>query len=122
MLVIIVRTLRLHWKGAHILMVTSLMIPKIYGQLPLHPTNKQHSMLFPGLSQRAISQLDKHSEELALQRVNNPVISTLESIFCFIKRNIPELYKPWTSTSSNHSTLIGAPPFIVISRHGVVLY
>ena len=76
-------------------------------------------MLFPGLSQCAISQLDKQSEELALQKVNDPLISTLESIFCFIKRNIPEL---WTSTSSNHSSLIGVPLFIVINRHGVVLY
>ena len=77
-------------------------------------------MLFQGLSQRAVSQLDKHSEELAFQRVNDPVISTLESIFCFTKRNISDLYKPWTSTSSNHSTLTRAPRFIVISRHGVV--
>ena len=67
---------------------------------------QQHSMLFQGLSQSALSQLDEHSEELALQRVSDPVISTLESIFCFIKTDIPELYKPWTSTSSNHSTLI----------------
>ena len=94
------------------------MIPKIYGQLPVHSTNKQHNMLFAGFSQRAISQLDKHSEELALQKVNDSVISTLESIFCFIERNILE---QWTSPSSNHSTLIGAPLFIVISRHGVVL-
>ena len=83
---------------------------------------QQHSTIFEGLSQRAFSQLDKHSEELALQRVSDPVISTLESIFCLIKTDIPELYKPWTSTFSNHSTLIGAPLFIVISRHGVVSY
>ena len=50
------------------------------------------------------------------------MISTLESIFCFIKTDIPELYKPWTSTFSNHSTLIGAQLFIVISRHGAVFY
>ena len=81
---------------------------------------QQHSMIFQGLSKRALSQLDKHSE--ALQRVSDPVISTLESIFCFIKTDIPELYKPWTSTSSNHSTLIGDPLFIVISRHGVAFY
>ena len=79
-------------------------------------------MLFKGLSQRALSLLDKHSEELAMQRVSDPVISTLESIFCFIKTDIPELHKPWTSTSSNHSTLIGAPLLTVISRHGVVFY
>ena len=77
-------------------------------------------MIFQGLSQRTLSQLDKHSEELALQRVSDPVISTLESIFCFIKTDIPKLYKPWTSTSLNYSTLIGVPLFIVISRHGVV--
>ena len=97
------------------------MIPKIYGELPVRTSNKQqHSMIFQGLSKRALSQLDKHSE--ALQRVSDPVISTLESIFCFIKTDIPELYKPWTSTSSNHSTLIGDPLFIVISRHGVAFY
>ena len=49
---------------------------------------QQHSMIFRGLSQRALSQLDKHSEELALQRVSDPVISTLENIFCFIKTDI----------------------------------
>ena len=69
---------------------------------------QQHSMIFRGLSQPALSQLDKHSAELALQIVSDPMISTLESIFCFIKTDIPDLYKPWTSTSSNHSTLIGA--------------
>ena len=74
-------------------------------------------MLFQVLSQRTLAQLDKHSEELALQRENDPVISTLESIFCFINTNIPKFDKPWTSTSSNHSTLIEAPLFIVISRH-----
>ena len=68
---------------------------------------QQHRMIFQGLSQRALSQLDKHCEELALQKVSDPVISTHESIFCFIKTDIPDLYKPWTSTSSNHSTLIG---------------
>ena len=55
---------------------------------------QQHSMLFQGLSQRALSQLNKHSEELALKRVSDPVISTLESIICFTKTDIPELYKP----------------------------
>ena len=47
-------------------------------------SNEQHSMIFQGLSQRALSQLDKHREELALQRVSDPVISTLESIFCLM--------------------------------------
>ena len=88
----------------------------------VHPTNNNIVCLFQGLSQRALSQLDKNSEELALQRVSDPVISALESIFCFIKTVIPELYKPWTSTSSYHSTLIEAPLFIVISKHGVVFY
>ena len=47
-------------------------------------SNEQHSMIFQGLSQRALSQLDKHSEELALQRVSDPVISNPEIIFCFM--------------------------------------
>ena len=85
-------------------------------------SNKQHSMLFQGLSQYARLQLDRHIKELALQRVSDSVISTLESIFCFIKTDIPELYKPWTSSSSNHSTLIGAPLFILIGSDGDVLY
>ena len=55
--------------------------------------------------------------------MSDPVISTHESIFCFTKTDIPELYKPWTSSNSaNQSTLIGAPLFILISRHGVVFY
>ena len=82
---------------------------------------QQHSvLLFQGLSQPACSQLNKHGEELALQTVSDPVISTLESIFCFTKTDIPELYKPWTSTSSNHSTLLGDQLFIAINRHGAV--
>ena len=55
---------------------------------------QQHSMIFQGLSQSTLSHLDKNSEEPALQRVSDPVISTLESIFCFIKTDIPELCKP----------------------------
>ena len=79
--------------------------------------DQQHGMLlFQDLSQRTLSQLNKHNEELALQKVSDPVISTLESIFCFTETDIPELYKPWTSTSSNHSTLIGASLFIVINK------
>ena len=46
---------------------------------------QQHSMIFQGLSQLALSQLYSHFEEFALQRMSGPVISTLESIFCFIK-------------------------------------
>ena len=33
---------------------------------------QQHSMIFQGLSQCTLSQLDKDSEELALQRVSDP--------------------------------------------------
>ena len=84
MLVIILRTFRFHWKGAHIVMAT-------YDSKDLwidaYTSNKQqHSLLFQGLSQYARLQLDRHSEELVLLRVSDPVISTLESIFCFIKR------------------------------------
>ena len=46
---------------------------------------QQHSMIFQGLSQLALSQFYIHFEEFALQRMSDPVISTLESIFCFIK-------------------------------------
>ena len=48
---------------------------------------QQHIILIQGLSQHALPQLDKHSEERALQRVNDPVISSRDSIFCFIKKN-----------------------------------
>ena len=77
---------------------------------------QQIETLFKGLSPRALSQIDKHSEELALQRVSDQVISTVESVCSFVKTDIPELYKPWTSTSSNHSTIIGTPLFICISK------
>ena len=42
---------------------------------------QQQSMLFQGLSQRPLSQLYKHTEELALQKMSNPVIPIIESIF-----------------------------------------
>ena len=48
-------------------------------------TEQQHNMIFQGLSQLALSQLYSHFEEFALQRTSDPVISTLECIFCFIK-------------------------------------
>ena len=83
---------------------------------------KQVEILFKGLSQRAFSQIDKHSEELALQRVSDQVISTVDSICSFAKTDIPKLYKPWTSKSSNHSSLIGTPLFICISKRGLVFY
>ena len=76
---------------------------------------EQVETLFKGLSQHALSQIDKHSEEFALQRVSDQVISTVDSICSFVKTDIPELYKPWTSTSSNHSSLTGTPLFICIT-------
>ena len=55
---------------------------------------QQHSMLFQCYSQHALFQLNKHSEETALQRVIDPVISTLESIFCFTKRIFSRFISP----------------------------
>ena len=84
-----------YWKAAHILMATLLITDSKHLWIAACTSNEQqHSMIFQDLSQRALSQLDKHSEELELQRVSDPVISTLESIFCFIKTDILELYKP----------------------------
>ena len=77
---------------------------------------EQVETLFKGLPQPALSQIDKHSEELALQRVSDQVISTVDSICSFVKTDISELYKPWTSTSSNPSSLIGTPLFIWFSK------
>ena len=81
MLVIILRTLRLHWKGAHILMATFTYDSKDLWIAACASNERQHSMLFQCLSQRLLLQLDKHNEELALQRVSDPLKSTLESIF-----------------------------------------
>ena len=50
---------------------------------------QQHNIIFQGLSECTLSQLDKQSEELASQRVSDPLIS--KSIFCFVKTDIPEL-------------------------------
>ena len=82
----------------------------------------QQRFLSEGLSSRALSQLDKHSEELALQRVSQPVIDVLNSIGYCLRTDVSELYKPWTSTSSDHSSLIGTPLFLCISRRSVVFY
>ena len=72
---------------------------------------EQVETLFKGLSRRALSQIDKHSEELALQRVSDQVISTVDSIFSFVKTDIPELYKPWRQTIQ---ALLGLPCLIVL--------
>ena len=39
-----------------------------------------------------------------------------------LRTDVPELYKPWSSTSSDHSTAVGTPLFICISRRGVVFH
>ena len=50
------------------------------------------------------------------------MIDVLNSIGYCLRTDVPELYKPWTSTSSDHSSLIGTPLFLCISRRGVVFY
>ena len=72
--------------------------------------------VFEGLTHRASTQKDKHSEELALQRVSTPVVDLLKNIPVLVKTDIPELYKPWACSSES----IGTPLFIMISRKGVV--
>ena len=121
MLAITSRMLRFHWRGTHFDGSYTYDSKDLWVAASTSE-EEQVETLFKGLLQCALSQIDKHSEELALQRISDQVISTVDSIFSFVKTDIPELYKPWTSTSSNHSSLVGTPLFICISKRGVVFY
>ena len=70
-----------------------------------------------GLQHRAVLQYDKHSCELSLQRVSDPVIDDLIETKHLLKTVIPEMRRSWFA--DNHEKT-GKPLFVTISKEGVV--
>ena len=75
--------------------------------------------MLKGVSHKAISQLDKHSDEQSLQRVSESVINACGEVEKLVRTDIPELRRPWFA--EDHSG-ISSPLFLVISKAGVVYY
>ena len=48
-----------------------------------------------GLSHTALCQLDKHSDEQALKRVNSNVINACIEVASLVKTDVHELRRPW---------------------------
>ena len=69
-----------------------------------------------GLSHTALCQLDKHSDEQALQRVSTNVINACIEVASLVKTDVPELRKLWFS--SGHEK-IGSVLFVTVSLEGV---
>ena len=72
-----------------------------------------------GLSHTALFQLDKHSDEQALQRVNSNVINACTEVASLVKTDVLELRRPWFS--SGHEK-IGSVIFVTVSLEGVVFF
>ena len=58
-------------------------------------------LMSQGVSHKAIAQLDKHSDEQILQRVNESLTTACTQVGVMVRTDIPELRKPWLS--ENHS-------------------
>ena len=69
-----------------------------------------------GLSHAALGQLDKHSDEHALQRVSTNVIEACTATRSLLRTDVPDLVKPWFS--SDHEKIV-SPLFITVSTEGV---
>ena len=72
-----------------------------------------------GVAHGTLAQLDKHSDEQALQRISKPVTEACLEVDTIVRTDIPELRRPWFA--ENHSDVI-SPLFIIVSRFGVVFY
>ena len=70
-----------------------------------------------GVAYGTLAQLEKDSDEHALQRIIAQVTESWAEVDSMIKTNIPELRRPWFV--ENHSDVL-SPWFIVISRLRVV--
>ena len=72
-----------------------------------------------GLSHTALCQLDKHSDEQALQRVSTNVINACIEEASLVKTDVSELRRPWFS--SGHEK-IGSVLFVTVSLEGVMFF
>ena len=66
-----------------------------------------------GVAHGALTQLDKHSDEQALQRISKPVTEACLEVDTIVKTDISELRRSWFA--ENHSDMI-SHLFIIVSR------
>ena len=69
------------------------------------------------LSHAALGQLDKHSDEHALQRVSSSVIEGCSSVSSIVRTEVPDLLHPWFA--SNHEA-VSSPLFVDVLPKGIV--
>ena len=70
-----------------------------------------------GLAHGTIAQLDKHSDEHALQRISMPVIEACTEVNKIVLTDIPDVKQPWYS--ENHNDVV-SPLFLAASKLGAV--
>ena len=84
----------------------------------LSSTNDETSALInKRLSHAALGQLDKHSDEHALQQVSSNVIEACSSVSSIVRTKVPDLLHPWFA--SDHEALL-SPLFVDVSPKGTV--
>ena len=76
-------------------------------------------LISKGLSHKAISQFDKHSDEQSLQRVSEEVIEACSQFSKIVKTDVPELRRPWFAEL--HDKII-SPLFVSLFLHGLVFF
>ena len=86
--------------------------------LTLSATNDETSTLMnKGLSHAALGQLDKHSDENALQRVGSSQIEACSNVSSIVRTEVPDLFCPWFA--SNHEA-VSSPLFVDVSSKDIV--
>ena len=76
-------------------------------------------LMLKGVSHKALAQLEKHSDELSLQRISEPVNTARGQIDKMVRTDVPELRRPWFA--EGHSN-ISSPLFLAIFKAGVVYF
>ena len=82
-------------------------------------TNEVAEKMNKGTAPGTLAQLDKHSDEHAMQRIGEPVTEACIAVDKAITTDIPELRRPWFA--DNHNKAISSM-FLAVSKYGVVFY
>ena len=64
-------------------------------------TNEVTEKMNKGVAHGTLAQLDKHSDEHALQRISEPVTEACKAMDKVIRTDIPELRRPWFADNHN---------------------
>ena len=72
-----------------------------------------------GIAHGTLAQLDKHSNEQALQRISEPVSEACIAVDKAIRTDIPESRRPWFADNYNE---VISPLFLAVSKYEVVFY